>query len=150
MLRRECPGQVHQRVRSRATLGILVAAATFGSAGCKGKSAEGEQGQPKAASPSPSAPATERAPSPGSQGNGSQGGESSEERARKNEAAGRALLDAWLAAQNAGDFAAYEALYAQRFTGIKRVDARSQRFDRSGFVGGQDFCAKAPRGIARS
>src|SRR4051794_28472069 len=32
----------------------------------------------------------------------------------------RALLMAWTAAQNTGDFAAYERLYAARFTGVKR------------------------------
>jgi ketosteroid isomerase-like protein len=46
----------------------------------------------------------------------------------------QALLDAWLRAQNNGDFAAYEALYAERFTGIKRVGARIQRFDRDGWM----------------
>lgn len=46
----------------------------------------------------------------------------------------RALLDAWLRAQNAGDFAAYERLYAPRFTGIRRSGPRVRRFDRAGWV----------------
>jgi hypothetical protein len=32
----------------------------------------------------------------------------------------RAVLERWLKAQNEGDFAAYEALYATRFTDIRR------------------------------
>lgn len=46
----------------------------------------------------------------------------------------RALLDAWLRAQNGGDFDAYAKLYAERFTGVKRVDARARRFDRAGWL----------------
>src|SRR5262245_28185693 len=46
----------------------------------------------------------------------------------------RALLDAWLTAQQAGDFARYEALYADRFEGVKRAGLRSERFDRQGWM----------------
>lgn len=46
----------------------------------------------------------------------------------------RALLEEWLRAQNGGEFATYEALYAQRFTGIKRVGAQTYRFDRDGWM----------------
>ena len=46
----------------------------------------------------------------------------------------RALLDQWLAAQNRGDFAAYEALYAARFEGVKRVGERVRRFARAGWM----------------
>lgn len=65
-----------------------------------------------------------------------QSGPSPEEQARAKEREGkvRALLDEWMRAQNAGDFAAYEALYAERFTGIKRVGPRMQRFDRPGWL----------------
>jgi ketosteroid isomerase-like protein len=42
----------------------------------------------------------------------------------------RALVESWLAAQNNGDFAAYEGLYAARFTGIKRAGDRTRRLDR--------------------
>jgi ketosteroid isomerase-like protein len=41
----------------------------------------------------------------------------------------RALLDGWLAAQNAGDFAAYQKLYAPAFVGIKRVGDRKTSYD---------------------
>ncbi len=46
----------------------------------------------------------------------------------------RALLDAWLAAQNAGDLEAYSALYAERFEGIKRSGERTYRLDRAGWL----------------
>ncbi len=50
------------------------------------------------------------------------------------EADARALLDRWLAAQNGGDFAAYERLYATRFEGVKRVGNRAYRFDRDAWL----------------
>jgi hypothetical protein len=40
------------------------------------------------------------------------------------------LLDTWLKAQNDGDFAAYEALYAPDMRGVKRVGERESRMDR--------------------
>ena len=46
----------------------------------------------------------------------------------------RAAVDHWLAAQNAGDFAAYEKLYASRFTGVRRSGPRTARFDRAGWM----------------
>ncbi len=46
----------------------------------------------------------------------------------------QALVDAWLAAQNAGDFEAYQGLYAARFTGVKRVGAKTFNFDREGWL----------------
>ena len=45
-----------------------------------------------------------------------------------------ALLKAWLAAQNEGDFEAYQALYAKKFEGIKRVGAREFHFDHDGWL----------------
>jgi len=45
-----------------------------------------------------------------------------------------ALVDRWKAAQNQGDFAAYQGLYARRMTGVKRVGARVFRFDRAGWM----------------
>lgn len=46
----------------------------------------------------------------------------------------RAVLDAWLAAQNRGDFAAYEVLFAPRLEGVKRVGERVARFARAGWM----------------
>jgi len=45
-----------------------------------------------------------------------------------------ALVDKWLAAQNAGDFAAYRALYAAKFTGIRRSGARTVELDLDGWM----------------
>ena len=45
-----------------------------------------------------------------------------------------ATLDAWFAAQNAGDFGAYQALYADPFTGIKRAGKSMWTFDRKGWL----------------
>ncbi|MFO0694102.1 MAG: DUF4440 domain-containing protein [Polyangiales bacterium] len=45
-----------------------------------------------------------------------------------------ALLDAWLAAQNRGDFEAYQALYAQRFHGVRRTRERVVALDRKGWL----------------
>ena len=49
-------------------------------------------------------------------------------------AAAQQVIDAWLAAQNGGDFAAYQALYADKMEGVKRVGARTWRFDRKGWL----------------
>jgi hypothetical protein len=46
----------------------------------------------------------------------------------------RVLLDAWLAAQNRGDFAAYEKLYAHKFTGVRRSGTRAVSLDRAGWM----------------
>lgn len=50
------------------------------------------------------------------------------------ETSARELLDRWLVAQNAGDFEAYSALYASRFTGVKRTPDRTVAFDRDGWM----------------
>ncbi len=50
------------------------------------------------------------------------------------EAGLRALLDAWLAAQNGGDFEAYSALYADRFFGTKRSGDRTRSFERKAWL----------------
>jgi ketosteroid isomerase-like protein len=46
----------------------------------------------------------------------------------------RALVDAWLAAQNQGDFAAYEKLYAKKLTGVRRSGPRTVSLDRAGWM----------------
>jgi len=50
------------------------------------------------------------------------------------EAEVRRLLDAWLAAQNRGDFDTYAALYAQKFEGVKRSGERVYNFDRDSWL----------------
>jgi hypothetical protein len=44
------------------------------------------------------------------------------------------LVNRWKDAQNQDDFAAYQALYARRMTGVKRIGARVFRFDRDGWM----------------
>ncbi len=48
--------------------------------------------------------------------------------------AGEALVTKWVEAQNRGDFAAYQALYAQSFNGIKRVGKVAKTLDRAGWL----------------
>ena len=49
----------------------------------------------------------------------------------KDEAEARALLDAWLAAQNQGRFDAYEKLYDASFEGIRRTGDKTVTLDRA-------------------
>jgi len=50
------------------------------------------------------------------------------------EAPVKAVLDEWLAAQNAGSFERYQKLYAARFQGVRRSGPRTVRLDRAGWV----------------
>ncbi|MBM4342685.1 MAG: nuclear transport factor 2 family protein [Deltaproteobacteria bacterium] len=50
------------------------------------------------------------------------------------EAEVRGLLDLWLAAQNQGDFATYQGLYAARMTGVRRVGTVRRQFSRAGWM----------------
>lgn len=50
------------------------------------------------------------------------------------ESAVREVFDAWVATQNTGDFDKYSSVYASKFEGIKRVGARTYRFDRDGWL----------------
>lgn len=45
-----------------------------------------------------------------------------------------ALLEAWLAAQNAGDFNAYERLYAARMTGVRRTGPIVKQLSRAAWM----------------
>jgi molybdate transport system substrate-binding protein len=63
-------------------------------------------------------------------------------------AAVQATVDAWLKAQNDGDFAAYQALYADRFGGVRRVGAKTWRFDRKGWLADRGKMFKAPMKVA--
>ena len=46
----------------------------------------------------------------------------------------RLVVDAWLAAQNKGDFAGYQKLYATKFTGVRRSGPRTVSLDRAGWM----------------
>ena len=48
--------------------------------------------------------------------------------------AAQEIVARWLAAQNQGDFAAYQALYAPTFTGVKRVGKVQKTYDRAGWL----------------
>ena len=50
------------------------------------------------------------------------------------EAAVQAFVERWLATQNPGDFAAYQALYGDPFRGVRRTGAATRRFDRAGWM----------------
>ncbi len=57
---------------------------------------------------------------------------------------GSDLLARWLAAQNHGDFAAYQALYARTFTGVRRSGERVVNFDRAGWIADRARMFKRP------
>ncbi|HVV82669.1 MAG TPA: hypothetical protein VHE35_06295, partial [Kofleriaceae bacterium] len=63
-------------------------------------------------------------------------------------AAVQKVVDAWLAAQNAGDFAAYSALYADKMEGVKRVGARTWLFDRKGWLADRERMFKNKMTVA--
>ncbi len=50
------------------------------------------------------------------------------------EAEARALVDAWVTAQNRGDFHAYEALYARKFSGVRRSGQQIARMNRTDWL----------------
>lgn len=60
------------------------------------------------------------------------------------------LIDGWLAAQNQGDFAAYAALYADDFRGVRRSGKKTVRLDRSGWLADRQRMFKRPMTVAIS
>lgn len=60
------------------------------------------------------------------------------------EASIKTSVEAWASSQNSGDFAAYERLYAARFTGVKRVGSFERRFDRAGWLRDRQAMFKKP------
>lgn len=58
------------------------------------------------------------------------------------------VLDAWLRAQNASDLAAYDRLYAARFTGVRRSGPRVRRFDRAGWMADRQAMFRASMQVA--
>lgn len=50
------------------------------------------------------------------------------------DAQARAFLDRWLKGQNGGDFAAYSALYAPDFQGVRRSGKSVKKFDHDGWL----------------
>lgn len=84
----------------------------------------------------PAAPAVSHATAPSTSGPAVSAPPAAEAQllAPATEAAAKALLDAWLQAQNRGDFASYEQLYAARFTGVKRSGERTRKLGRDGWM----------------
>lgn len=106
----------------RSRFGITLLALSFGM-GCEGKPA---QESPQTAQPAPAQGPTaepKKTVAP-----------KAEPPAPIAEQAVKTLVEAWLSAQNKGDFAAYEGLYAEKFFGIKRAGPREQRFDRASWL----------------
>ncbi len=74
---------------------------------------------------------------------------SPEEAQRKlRESKARGILLRWLAAQNAGDFAAYRALYATGFRGVRRSGTRVVRLDRNGWLSDRARMFKKPQRVS--
>ncbi len=46
----------------------------------------------------------------------------------------KATVEAWAKSQNEGNFEDYKGLYAERFTGVKRVGPKVSQFDRKGWL----------------
>src|SRR3954452_8030704 len=46
----------------------------------------------------------------------------------------RDVLERWVQAQNRGDFAAYQALYAPGFSGVRRSGDKAVELDRAGWM----------------
>jgi ketosteroid isomerase-like protein len=64
------------------------------------------------------------------------------------DAAVRALIGRWLDAQNKGDFAAYRALYAPSFHGIRRSGGRTVVLDHPGWLRDRERMFKKPMKVA--
>jgi ketosteroid isomerase-like protein len=54
------------------------------------------------------------------------------------------VIATWLAAQNQGDWKAYEALYAPEFAGVKRVGKSAKKYDRAKWMKDRKTMFKAP------
>jgi ketosteroid isomerase-like protein len=62
----------------------------------------------------------------------------------------QALLDRWLAAQNAGNFDDYQALYADKFQGVRRSGTRTRSLDRAGWMTDRGRMFRKPMVVALS
>jgi hypothetical protein len=64
------------------------------------------------------------------------------------EAEVRAVMTAWLDAQNKGAFASYEPLYAARFEGVRRSGTQTKRLDRARWMKERAAMFKQPMTVA--
>jgi ketosteroid isomerase-like protein len=60
----------------------------------------------------------------------------------------RTLVADWLAAQNRGDFATYEKLYARKLTGVRRSGPRTVQLDRAGWMRDRQRMFQKPMKVA--
>ena len=58
------------------------------------------------------------------------------------------LLLRWLDAQNTGNFADYQALYAPNFTGVRRSGPRTASFDRAGWMADRERMFRKPMTVS--
>lgn len=99
----------------------FAAGACFVLIACRSKSPAGPgavSSAPSAATPSSAAPAASAAPNDDTW----------------HEAGIRKFVERWVAAQSQVDFAAYERLYAPKFSGVKRVGSHTEWFGRKGWM----------------
>ncbi len=59
-----------------------------------------------------------------------------------------ALLTDWLDAQNTGNFADYQSLYAPSFTGVRRSGPRTASFDRAGWMADRERMFRKPMTVS--
>lgn len=137
--------------RTGAALLLLIAFGLALPAACK---SSGEGASPGSAAGSASAGSAAGSASPGSPstpsataravGDAVADAADAVARSRLPDADVRAVVERWVAAQNAGDFAAYQALYAAKMEGVKRVADRTWRFDRAGWLADRERMFKKP------
>ncbi len=135
---------------------LLCCALTVGLAttGCGKKKDDGAAGKGSAAGTGAAGAGPAAGAGTGTPGGGTAGGSASEAEVPLppvlviDKAGVQQVLDAWLAAQNAGDFAAYQGVYADKMEGVKRVGERTWRFDRKGWLADRERMFKHPMTVA--
>ncbi len=133
----------------RSSMAVIAATVTaLGCVACKKNVSDAPGGSGSAAASGGSGSAAASGGSGTATGAGADDGEVLPPAAAVDEAGARKLVDAWLAAQNSGDLPAYEAVYAAKLEGIKRVGARTWRFDRAGWLADRKRMFKHPMTVA--
>lgn len=115
-----------------SSLWLGVAAA--GAGGCKSEEKPGSTGNKPTAVAAPAGSAAGSATPPASPAASAGAAAAAVAMPGLPDAEVRAVIASWLAAQNSGDFAAYQALYAEKMEGVKRVASRTWRYDRKGWL----------------
>lgn len=130
-------------IRTSQTGSFLLVALSLAAAGCKGER------QSNGTKPVLSASTASASTASASAASASAGPESAEPKPEPiDEPAVKAAVDAWVRAQNQGDFASYERAYAERFTGIKRNGSRVFQADRKGWLADRKAMFARPLTVA--